>query len=720
MTHAAVLLLIAASAAACGSKPKATSASATAEAAGRERLTMDSGPRPNPKTDALWALAPLNADGGIVLADGSLPRLLAGAAGLFDLLRGHPVSAAWLRGAARDLPGEIGAAVEHPPTAASWASQGIDIDGGLALFGGRAEDSALLVLPVVDRAKLRATFGLTTETHDGIEVDRLGPFLCTMSGEHYTCAPSMPALRAVTSRPGNPTATRAAAMPGYLRGDIELVVDAARVEALELAAPMLSSPETLAVTATFDAGALTLRAWLHGTPSGPLVSELPGVPNALGPDIARHTPSGVFRMRVPTGLLAEGAPATLPLQGRTIALRSFLASLTGELIVFSPSSLAPYFEIALGLSDRAAADEVVATACAVVRDLGLEAKSRSGGCSIHVSKAWLVAADPSFEQLPIDGAALGLEVTEDRATMTIDPLGASVSRPIQIQPSAVRSELLSQPWTVAVWGTTEGAIDFVADGDGPTFAERMLTDGDTDAVLLTAYLAAQVHELAVAVAVRPDGAHALIHLELYAADGPEVWAAYRAAVLGVLQGTEPWSRAAERLAKEYPHTRVGRAVAPGSRSGGMLFVVVTSVGVLTAIAVPSAMAYIQKSKTTEARHNIQRLFEGALAHHARHGLFVTTSTPLTPEDPTDCCETCAPDASLWTDAAWVALAFSVDDPHYYSYQYIYDPSAGPSGGFTVRAHGDLDCDGVWSTFEMYGAIPPRPDDGGLWRQDETE
>ena len=63
---------------------------------------------------------------------------------------------------------------------------------------------------------------------------------------------------------------------------------------------------------------------------------------------------------------------------------------------------------------------------------------------------------------------------------------------------------------------------------------------------------------------------------------------------------------------------------------------------------------------------------------------------------------CIPDASLWTTASWEALKFSMDDPHYYQYAFV-SSGTGNTAEFTARAHGDLDCDGFVSTFEMWGS-----------------
>jgi len=163
--------------------------------------------------------------------------------------------------------------------------------------------------------------------------------------------------------------------------------------------------------------------------------------------------------------------------------------------------------------------------------------------------------------------------------------------------------------------------------------------------------------------------------------------------------------------------------------------IVFFVGVSSAVAIPAFMKYIKKSKTSEAREMVKKLYDGARAYYMDPGMsagglqaaaaaqFPEPSAGPTPPLGT-CCQSggkCAPDATLWVDAPWVALMFSVDDPHYYSYQYeVVDKQR----QFTVRAFGDLDCDGEYSTFEMVGTVDPSTGEvsGGpsLMRTDELE
>jgi hypothetical protein len=65
-----------------------------------------------------------------------------------------------------------------------------------------------------------------------------------------------------------------------------------------------------------------------------------------------------------------------------------------------------------------------------------------------------------------------------------------------------------------------------------------------------------------------------------------------------------------------------------------------------------------------------------------------------------CCEqggTCSPDAALWDTPGWHALAFSIDTPFRFTYEYIPDPSGASA---VVRAVGDVDCNSQSSLYEL--------------------
>jgi type IV pilus assembly protein PilA len=168
-----------------------------------------------------------------------------------------------------------------------------------------------------------------------------------------------------------------------------------------------------------------------------------------------------------------------------------------------------------------------------------------------------------------------------------------------------------------------------------------------------------------------------------------------------------------------------------------LMVVVAIIGVLAAVAIPAFMRNARKAKSSEALVQIRKLYGASRTyileqHHAQDG---TIHMPQFPEAevPTPagtCCASpinkCAPVPSDWETATWRALQFSLGDPHYYQYEYAStgSASAGPGSRFTVRALGDLNCDGELATFEMVGVWSSVDQDvhgsGGVFQQNALE
>ncbi|MFO0665934.1 MAG: hypothetical protein U0174_18430 [Polyangiaceae bacterium] len=127
-------------------------------------------------------------------------------------------------------------------------------------------------------------------------------------------------------------------------------------------------------------------------------------------------------------------------------------------------------------------------------------------------------------------------------------------------------------------------------------------------------------------------------------------------------------------------------------------------GTVLAVAVPSCLRDLQASHLAEATNGITRMANAAVAYKEAHGQF-PKSAPLTPtvpprgmlrEDP----------PGTWDHPTWKALDFRATRegvPHAYCFQFDSDEN-----GFRARAQGDLDGDGILSTFELRGTSnPPR-------------
>ena len=132
-----------------------------------------------------------------------------------------------------------------------------------------------------------------------------------------------------------------------------------------------------------------------------------------------------------------------------------------------------------------------------------------------------------------------------------------------------------------------------------------------------------------------------------------------------------------------------------------------------------ADTYIKKSKGTEAQQFIKKMYDGARAYYMDAGYSRASLEPIPPQFPGPsvgptpplgtCCKQggkCVPDMETFNHPTWIALQFSVDDPHYYSYEY---KLAQDGKSFEVLAYGDLDCDGTYSTFSLRGEVKPGED-----------
>jgi type IV pilus assembly protein PilA len=148
-----------------------------------------------------------------------------------------------------------------------------------------------------------------------------------------------------------------------------------------------------------------------------------------------------------------------------------------------------------------------------------------------------------------------------------------------------------------------------------------------------------------------------------------------------------------------------------------IMIVVAIIGILAAVAVPSFMKYLRRSKTIEAVNNLRRLYDSSAAYYlAEHSdmsqKILSKQFPNSQADTpgvNPCCgqpgDKCDPAgaANKWATPTWHALNFYVADPFYYWYRYDSGGTDGQSN-FSAWAFGNLDCDAIYSTFMRGGKV----------------
>jgi type IV pilus assembly protein PilA len=140
-----------------------------------------------------------------------------------------------------------------------------------------------------------------------------------------------------------------------------------------------------------------------------------------------------------------------------------------------------------------------------------------------------------------------------------------------------------------------------------------------------------------------------------------------------------------------------------------LMIVVAIIGVLAALAIYGVSRYLKHSKTAEASRNLASMETGSKNAYQQDtdqggngtGPYVhmfcgsSAKTPgTTPK--------AAKAKGDYTGDGWKCLKFSVNEPQFYSYTYATNSQTGTAAVYTATANGDLDGNGVESTFELAG------------------
>jgi type II secretory pathway pseudopilin PulG len=127
---------------------------------------------------------------------------------------------------------------------------------------------------------------------------------------------------------------------------------------------------------------------------------------------------------------------------------------------------------------------------------------------------------------------------------------------------------------------------------------------------------------------------------------------------------------------------------------------VAILGSLLAVAVPAFSRDLHASRFVEPTDGLARIGASAIAYAEANQRF-PESAPLTPSAPPRGKKEADPPGT-WDGATWKALSFRPSDegvPH--AYAFSFESTAGGTA-FVAQARGDLDGDGVLSTFEIRG------------------
>lgn len=132
-------------------------------------------------------------------------------------------------------------------------------------------------------------------------------------------------------------------------------------------------------------------------------------------------------------------------------------------------------------------------------------------------------------------------------------------------------------------------------------------------------------------------------------------------------------------------------------------------GAVLAVSVPAFVRNLHASRTVEALEGVERIAQRAVSLTAFRPASAPfpDNAPLTPSG--------VPRATLvtdplgtWDHPTWRLLDFALREPHAYSFEFNSQQVDG-KWRFHALAHGDLDGDGVLSTFDLAGEFNDKGD-----------
>lgn len=637
---------------------------------------------------AMWRHAPAGTHAGIVVAPGAGADIHRALIAVANSLRKSPAAYKPLEPLLTEL-----ARDGFDLTAVDgFAAIGIDPSKGAGLF--MAGDGVYAILPVSNRATFREAIG--AKEQGGVDSIYRGVH-CTTAKDLYRCAPSAEKLAAW--RPANQPVD--AGWPDELRGSIEVLVRGELLDA-ELFTAAFESATALRAAVRFERGGILARFSVEGRPAPSLsIGKTP-----LAAAVMKRKPAalmvGYGRALVDVIKDKNAGKLDVSIPGG-ISPRALLEAVTGEVVAYAPAGAPSRGYVEIGINDSEPFKKL-ASLCGTMPPISnVSFKQTSDGCEVTLHPP----------QVP-EPIKISIQIDDTSIVAGLGDWSAGRAGKVAVLPDY----LTGPDWLVAMWlrGSPLIGLDQIS-LIPPQTLQRVLAASPEASLGVWAFL--HLSELGAGLRTDATGIHGFFRLSTTWRNGPEVVAALEPLFAKLTGGDLSALDEVKGLAATHGGSPLSTDLELGEGGG---VVGAAMIGLLAAVAVPAFMKYIKKSKTTEARQYVKRIYDGARAHYldapANSASFPKTSTPITPPLGTCCAQggKCAPDPELWAHETWRQLRFSIGDPHYYSYQY----EVAPDGqSFTARAHGDLDCDGEYSTFEMYGAVEGAGS-AGINRQDDLE
>lgn len=667
-------------------------------------------------TDNIWAMAPAGTKIGIVIGPKTGSIALAAIEELKRSLSAHPSGAKLLKMMADDMPEDM---PENVLSREFHQQIGVDLDLPVGVFasGPDDRDQIVFILPVADPDKFVEFAEGKRAAEDGADV--IGDRRCRQIAGHYACASTVQALKHIGADLSLKKSV--AGLARHLRGHIEVYFDTSVLDRdntkLE---QVLSGLSSMHGALRLERGGFAANWQVVGTPNHAIAKAATQVETTLAKRVANKKTAGFWRLSVPIKAIVPPDAASAMAEGaRRVnidAKADILDNVTGEVIMYALAQRGLGLVLEVGARDGRRLQRIIDFTCGLAQmQLPPQVKEfasveKSGDrCKVKVDPSKM--GDLLPPNLPFSGPIVAEMYTTD-ISLAISLNAESSYRSNPVAANQPGRDLLTGSWNLAMWGYGSFAGMF----ESKLFEEMRNLDSmdpeERETAAFAMWMLGHLSEMGMGVGMRSDGVHLTFRVGTQWANDDAVLRDFQKLLSETAAGDSSASGKLKALADKSPESPLGRSMRAGTGSGPV--VAVSLIGVSTAVAIPAFMKYIARSKSSEANMNVRNMFNGARMYIATGGAVGDSLAPPknqappvsvgpTPELGTCCADggKCQPDATWWQHPTWQQLNFSVNDSHSYSYQYEVD---GTGQNFTVRAIGDLDCDGVYGTFAMYGSV----------------